>query len=318
MLVLAALLLAGLYVGWNIGANDAGNCIGTAVGSQILSYRRAILIVSVFAVLGAVLQGRGVIDTIGKGIVAGEISIAGILISLLSAGAVVTAATVLGLPVSTGEAVVGAVVGVGLASGLAIDGAILLNIGAVWLVCPFLTALLSYLLFRSLGAIFQRIRRLAMADAVLKVLLILSSAYVAFSMGASNAGKAVGPIANAGIDPGWLSLLGGLALAFGILTYGRRVTETIGSGIVQLAPLTAFCAQTAAALAIHSFSILGIPVSTSQAVVGAIVGVGLVKGVQAVRGRRLVGIGAGWVATPTAAGVFSYLVYRLVGALGWV
>jgi PiT family inorganic phosphate transporter len=76
--------------------------------------------------------------------------------------------------------------------------------------------------------------------------------------------------------------------------------------------VSAFSAQLAAAAATHVFSILGIPVSTSQAVVGAVVGVGLIHGLRTVRKRRVVRIMAGWVATPTAAGLFAYGAYRLL------
>lgn len=88
------------------------------------------------------------------------------------------------------------------------------------------------------------------------------------------------------------------------------MTETIGKGITNLGPLSAVAAQTAAALAVHFFSIIGIPVSTSQAIVGAIIGVGLVKGVRTVRMSKIAEIGVGWVATPTAAALFSFVLYR--------
>jgi len=125
-------------------------------------------------------------------------------------------------------------------------------------------------------------------------------------------GNAMGPIANLGIQPSWLGAVGGVALAMGTLTFGRRVTETVGGGITMLDPVSAYSAQMAAALAIHYFSLLGIPVSTSQAVVGAVIGVGLVHGLRTVKRGKIAGIAVGWVATPTVAGVFSFLLYKVV------
>ena len=311
---LIILLLAGSYLGWNIGANDAGNCLGTVVGSGMLSYRRAIVIVSVAALAGAALQGQQVMETIGTGIVSDQLSVAGVLVALLAAGVFVTVATVLGLPVSTGEAIVGAVAGVGWAAGLHVNGKTLLTIAEVWVICPILTGLLAFLIYHVLSRILGRIQGLLAADRFVHGLLLVSSAYVAFTMGASNAGKAVGPIANLdiGINERFLPILGGVAIVIGILSFGRRVANTIGSGIVRLDPLTAGCAQTAAAVAIHTFTLIGIPVSTSQAVVGAVIGVGLVKGMRTVSGRRVGKISLGWVATPTASALFAFLTYRLV------
>lgn len=97
----------------------------------------------------------------------------------------------------------------------------------------------------------------------------------------------------------------------GALSFGHRVTETVGSGITTLDPLSASAAQLAAALGVHFFSVLGIPVSTSQSVVGAVVGVGLVHGVRAIERRRGLEILGGWVATPTVAGLVSFGLYRL-------
>ena len=93
------LLLAGLYVGWNIGANDTGNCIGTAVGCGIITFRAAMILVSIFAIAGACLQGHHVMNTIGKGIVTEELPVLAVCVAMLSAGLFVTLATFLRVPV---------------------------------------------------------------------------------------------------------------------------------------------------------------------------------------------------------------------------
>jgi len=309
---LAVLLIAGAYVGWNVGANDAGNCVGTTVGSGLLSYRRAIMLVAAFAILGAVLQGGHVMETIGKGIVTEQLPPAALFAAMISAGLFVTLATFFRLPVSTGQAIVGSVAGVGLVVGAEVDFSRLLAIGEVWVVCPILTGLLSFVLYHVAAFLLRRAGRPVFWNRVPNLLLVLSACYVSFSMGANNVGKAVGPIANLGISSTWLALLGGVTLAIGIATFGRRVTETIARGIAPLDPLSAFAAQASAAIAIHSFSLVGIPVSTSQAVVGAVVGVGLVRGARLVRKRRIAEIAVGWVAAPTLAGVFAFAIYRLM------
>jgi len=112
---------------------------------------------------------------------------------------------------------------------------------------------------------------------------ILSSSYLAYAMGANNAGNAVGPIANLGIvNPTILLSIGGVSIAVGAATYGKKVADTVGKGITPLDIPGALIAQVSSAFGMHLFSIMGIPVSTSSAIVGAVVGVGLVKGARAI------------------------------------
>jgi PiT family inorganic phosphate transporter len=312
MFELTILFAAGAYVGWNIGANDAANCIGTSVGSGLLSYKRGISLVAAFVVLGALLQGHNVMKTIGKGIVTEQLPLAAVFAALISSGLFVTLATWFKLPVSTSQAIVGGVAGVGFSTGMDVNVSKLLTIGQIWVVCPFLTGLLAFLFYKLLSIPVRKIQRPELWDRVVGVLLVGSAAYVAFSLGANDVGNSVGPLANLGFPARWLALLGGGALAVGALTFGHRVTETVGSGITALDPLSASAAQLAAALGVHFFSILGIPVSTSQSVVGAVVGVGLVHGIRAIERRRVLEILGGWVATPTVAGLFSFGLYRLI------
>ena len=312
MLGLIPLFIAGAYVGWNIGANDAGNCVGTTVGSGLLGYRRAVLLVAGFALLGALLQGGEVMSTVGKGIATSELPSLAILTAMLSAGAFVTVATLLRIPVSTSQAIVGGVAGVALAVGADLDTNVLVRIVEVWVICPIAVGILAVVIYLVSRSLLRRVGQHSVWQRLPNALLILSACYISFSLGANHVGTAMGPITNLGVDPRWLSLLGGGAMAAGVLTFGRRVTETVGSGITPLDTVGAFSAQMAAALAVHFFSILGIPVSTSQSIVGAVIGVGVLHGVRTVRARRIGGIAAGWVATPTAAGLFSYGLYRLL------
>ncbi len=315
MLSLIPLFLAGAYVGWNIGANDAGNCIGTSVGSGLISYRRAVLLVSSSAVAGALLQGGRVMETVGRGIVTSDLPSLAVLVAMISAGLFVTTATLLKLPVSTSQAIVGGVAGVGFASGADVSLSKIASIAEVWVVCPILVGIMAAAIYAFSRFLLRRLRENSVWQRLPNVLLILSACYISFSLGANHVGTAMGPITNLGVNPGWLSLLGGLAVAAGALTFGSRVTRTVGSGITPLGPVSAFSAQAAAAFAVHYFSIVGIPVSTSQAIVGAVVGVGLVHGLRTVRKRRITNIALGWVATPTAAGLFSFGVYKFLNLL---
>jgi len=313
--MIGLLILVGFYVGWNIGANDTANCIGTPVGSGLISYRRMVYLVAVFVVLGALLQSQNVMKTIGEGVVQEPLNLLAVLTAMLSAGFFVTLATFFKVPVSTSQAIVGGVVGAALSMGNGVNVPRVATIGEVWIISPPLTALMSFILYHLLSFFLKRVRLVTFWDRLLSYLVIISGAYVAFSLGANDVGNSVGPLTVLGIERIWLALLGGIALSVGVITYGRRVTETVGKGITSLGPLSAVAAQTSAAIAVHFFSIIGIPVSTSQAIVGAVVGVGLVKGVKTVRLRKITEIVVGWVATPTVAGLFSFGLYRVIQLL---
>lgn len=308
------MLAAGSYVGWNIGANDTANCIGTTVGCGLLPFRRAAILVAIFAILGGLLQGHHVMDTIGKGIVKDELNILAVFVALICSGIFVTLATFFRIPTSTSQAIVGGVMGIGLALDANIDYAKLIRIAESWVICPILVMVLAFVLYHLLTWLLHRIvsRNILVQNAI-GWLAILSGCYVAYSMGANNAGNAVGPIANLGIiHPTVLLAIGGVAIAVGAITYGKRVADTVGKGITPLDIPGAFVAQIASAFGMHLFSIFGIPVSTSSAIVGAVVGVGLVKGARSISQKTIWTILIGWVLTPFLAALSAYTIYNLL------
>ena len=336
----AVLILAGFYVGWNIGANDAANCIGTTVGAQIISYRHAVTIMAIFVILGGVLQGHHVMKTVGKGIVISDAEAyeaynekpAGpefralfpddrlpdkaILVALLSAGFFVTLATFSKVPVSTSQAIVGGVAGTGIGI-VGINASyfklgVLLKIFGAWIISPILTMALAFGLYLLLGLLLRRAASVVWSQ-VMAIAVVCSAAYVSYSLGANDVGNAIGPLLSKYPDQGpWLALLGGVAMAVGAFTFGARVTDTVGKSITPLDYGGALSAQLSAAFGVHLFSMAGIPVSTSQAVVGGVIGVGLTKGMRAVSRKKITRIFVGWVATPTAAALFAAIVYRLL------
>jgi PiT family inorganic phosphate transporter len=338
-LVAIVLILAAFYVGWNIGANDAANCIGTTVGAQIISYRKAVLLMSFFVILGGVLQGHHVMKTVGKGIVISDLAAfeehneqeAGpefrayfpnnrlpdkaILVALLSAGFFVTLATFSSIPVSTSQAIVGGVAGVGVGivgmNASYFKLGVLLKILGAWVISPVLTMILAFVLYILLGLLLRRVSSVRWSE-TMAIAVICSAAYVSYSLGANDVGNAIGPLLSKYPDKGiYLAILGGVAMATGAVTFGSKVTDTVGKTITPLDYGGALSAQLAAAFGVQLFSMAGIPVSTSQAVVGGVIGVGLTKGMSAVSTKRITTIFAGWVVTPACAAIFSAVVYRL-------
>lgn len=311
------MLGAGAYVGWNIGANDTANCIGTTVGCGLISFRKAAILVSVFVIIGAMLQGQHVMKTISKGIVNAELDYMAVCVVLICSGFFVTLATFYRIPTSTSQAIVGGVVGIGLAVGAEVNFAKFILIAESWIICPVLVMILSYGLMHLVVLVLRRFQsRSLLFQHAFGWLAIASACYVAYSMGANNAGNAVGPIANLDIfPPQMLLFISGVSIAIGALTYGKKVADTVGKGITQLDIPGAFVAQVSSAFGMHLFSLFGIPVSTSSAIVGAVVGVGLVKGARSISKKTIITILVGWVSTPALAGSFSFLLYKVIKLL---
>lgn len=312
--MLLILLGAGAYVGWNIGANDTANCIGTSVGCGLIRFKQAAALVAIFAILGAVLQGDHVMKTIGKGIVKEDLDYIAIFVALLCSGFFVTLATFFKIPVSTSQAIVGGVMGIGFAMRAEIDYFKFITIAESWIVCPLMVMALAFVLYHLLLFILKSIRiSTLLIQNALGWMAILSSCYLAYAMGANNAGNAVGPIANLGIvNPTILLSIGGVSIAVGAATYGKKVADTVGKGITPLDIPGALIAQVSSAFGMHLFSIMGIPVSTSSAIVGAVVGVGLVKGARAISKKTILTILLGWILTPCSATAASYIMYKAI------
>lgn len=334
------LILAGFFVGCNIGANDAANCIGTTVGAQIISFRKAVAIMAFFVILGGVLQGHHVMKTVGKGIVIADaqsfeehnntragpefsnyfpddrLPDKAILVALVSAGFFVALATFSSIPVSTSQAIVGGVAGVGIGivgmNASYFQLGVMIKIFGAWVISPVLTMFMAMVLFALLGVFLKRANSMVWSR-VMGIAVVCSAAYVSYSLGANDVGNAIGPLLSKYPDKGvWLAVLGGVAMAIGAITFGARVTDTVGKSITTLDYSGALSAQLSAAFGVHLFSMAGIPVSTSQAIVGGVIGVGLTKGMRAVSAKKIATIFIGWVATPACAAIFAAVVYRLV------
>ncbi len=308
----------GLAVGWSIGANDAANSLGPAVGSRVLTLRQAIILISIFGFLGAFLQGSYVINTIGKGIVPVHLlekntAIYVSMVSAFAAAAWVILATFWKMPISTSHSIVGAVAGAGLAIHAPVCWSKLIDIFICWICTPLGAAFFGSLLYIFFRKVLPLIIPQRYFKPVISSLIIASGCYVAYSWGANDVANAVGVIAGTGIIEVKTSLiLGGIAILIGILTWGYKVIETIGSGITNLLPIMAFSAQLASAINVHVYTLCGIPVSTSHSIVGAIFGVGLVRGIKVVNLRIMREIVTCWLLTPLISGIISFVALKIV------
>lgn len=310
-------LAGGAFLGWSLGANTASTVFGTAVSTNAVRFRTAAFCICVFAVLGAYLQGAGGIRTL-QGLSGGG-TIQSAFTIVFATALTVTAMTVLRLPVSASQGVVGAIIGMSIALGHKPGWDKMPKIVMCWVGTPVGAILASAVLYWALGYVWDYLDQrlpLDVSDMILSIAMIAVGSYGAYALGANNIANVVGVFA--GFEPfkSWdvraLSALGALSINLGVLTYGKRVMYTVGENLVPLEPFTAFISVLAQALTVHVYAMVGVPVSIAQAIVGSVLGIGLVKGVQSVNTRTLISIVIAWVSTPLAAGVVSYLMYKLI------
>ncbi len=300
-------LLPALYMGWGIGAHDAANTFGPQIGANIIAYRRAVVLAAIFAFIGAVVEGKKVFATLG-GIA--HLTVPTSIVATLAAGLTVNVMTAFGLPISTSHTIAGALVGVGLFEGTGLDMGIVLRVGASMMTAPIGAAVIAYLLYQLIAATAaERLGSLMVFQRVVRYAAVLVGCYAAYALGSNNMGNAMAPAVAAGlVSPGAGAALGGVAIAVGVLTYSRNLITLVGRRITALDPISALVAALATAITVHLFTQLGIPVSTSQATVGAVVGVGLTKGMMAVNRRMFALIPAMWVVSVTGAATITYLL----------
>jgi PiT family inorganic phosphate transporter len=330
----AFFLSSGLFLGWTLGANDASNVFGTAVGSRMIRFRTAAGCCAVFIVLGAVISGAGASETLGK---LGEVNaVAGAFMVALAAGVSIYLMTKVGYPVSTSQAIVGAIIGWNFFSGSLIDYGALKKIVLTWIACPILSAVIAIGLYKLVAVSIRLFKpHMFSLDAGTRYGLLVVGAFGSYSLGANNIANVMGvfvpvaPFSEIALFGGLtlspaqqLFFIGGLAIALGVMTYSRHVMSTVGEGLMTLSPVAAFVVVTAHSLVLFAFAsqrleqVMAayglpafplVPVSSSQAIVGAVVGIGLLKKGSVVRWRMLGAVASGWVVTPVIAGLLCFV-----------
>jgi len=303
-------LLGGVFLGWSLGANDASNVFGTAVSSKMLRFWTAALLASCFVILGAVLSGQAGIETL-KGLTNFDIEQA--VISSIAAALTVTFMTIFGLPVSTSQAVIGSILGIGfLNNQLNLQG--LGKVVACWVGTPIGAAIVSIGLYYGLAAIYNKVHlNVFKADGLLRLGLIAAGSYGAYALGANNVANVTAVFVGAGmLSIFFAALIGGVSISLGILTFSRPVMETVGKKLVQLDPFSALVVVLSLAVTMHVYTLVGVPVSSSQAVIGGVLGIGIIKGVRTVNRRTLFNILVAWLLTPVLSCLMALAIFFVI------
>lgn len=301
---------SGLFLGWTLGANDSANIFGTAVASRMVPYRKAVILICIFLTLGAVCQGSAGLETLHQ-LAPGDFQ--QLSLATLGAALTVTVMTALSLPVSTSQAVGGAIFLTGLLSGT-VDYHIFLKMIICWVLTPFGGAICAMLLYKICGAILTRLKpSIYFEDVLLRYLLISCGCYGAYSLGANNAANVATALYQPGsqMAPQLALFIGALAISAGTLTFSYRVMMTVGKGLIKMDAFGAFIAVLSHSITLHIFSYVGVPVSSSQAIVGGIIGICLIKGAHIMKWRMLGKVLSGWIMTPLTAATITYLLLQI-------
>jgi len=327
-------LSSGLFLGWSLGANDAANVFGTAVGTRMIKFRTAAIVCSVFVVLGATISGAGAAHTLGK--LGAVNALAGSFTVALASALTTFLMTRLQLPVSTSQAIVGAIIGWNFYSASLTDSSSLTKIVITWVVCPLLSGVMAVLLFMFVRLLLRVTKpHLLRLDFGTRWGLLIVGAFGSYSLGANNIANVMGvfvpdnpfhdlmvfgTVRVSAVQQ--LFFLGAVAIGVGVFTYSERVMKTVGGGLVRISPVPALVIVAAQSLTLFLFAsqsleffLAGhglptfplVPVSSSQAVVGAIVGLSLFKGI-GIRYKVLGEISLGWLATPILAGLVAFVL----------
>jgi PiT family inorganic phosphate transporter len=327
--LLILVVLAALAFDYINGFHDAANAVATVVSTGVLPLRTAILLAAALNVLGA-FTGTAVAATIGRGLVDPvAVSQAVVLAALLGAIAWNLVTWYFGIPSSSSHALVGGLVGAALAhSGpRAIRVGGLLKVVESLVVSPLVGFAIGFAIMIALLWICRRGRPSRLAR-IFRRLQMVSAGFMAVSHGSNDAQKTMGIIAlslaayggaseGAGrfVIPAWVIILCAVAMGLGTMAGGVRIIRTMGTKIIDLKPIHGFAAETGAAITILTASHLGMPVSTTHVISGAIMGVGSSQRVSAVRWGVTVRILWAWVLTIPISAATAWGCYVIIHAL---
>ena len=328
LLTVVALIVIALIFDYINGFHDAANSIATVVSTRVLSPGRAVVWAAFFNFIAAFTFGTAVAKTIGKGMIDLNAVTFGVIFGGLMGAIIWDLITwYFGLPTSSSHALIGGYAGAAIAN--AGFAAILLSGWTKTLIYIVLAPLIGLTLALLITVVtFWVCRNAAPAkvDRVFRKLQLVSAALYSLGHGGNDAQKTMGIIAGVLVTggymttfeiPTWVVLAAHAAIALGTLSGGWRIIHTMGSKITRLQPVGGFAAETAGAMALFIATSLGVPVSTTHTITGAIVGVGATRRLSAVRWGIAGRIVWAWVLTiPMSAliGAICFWVWRAFGA----
>jgi PiT family inorganic phosphate transporter len=299
-----------ILIAFGIGSNDTSNALGICIGCGVIKLRRALVVFGCFVLLGILIQGQKVMDTVGKDLV--EVTLPIIIISLSVAALLIILSNWKKLPLSTHQVIIGSLAGSGIASGAEVNLTALLEIVVSWILSPLVAFFSALFLYKAMEKTISKLS-LFRIERILRALLLFSGILIAYNTGANELATILGPVIHSGlIEQLRASLIGSLFVFLGAVILSHRVIETIGKGITTLDPYSGFAAQFGAGMCVLFFTFLGMPISTTYCIIGAISGVGITKGMKTVKLDLIKKILANLVIAPSLAFLISFLIMKAV------
>ena len=326
MLLIAVLIAVALIFDFLNGLHDAANSVATIVSTRVLSPRYAVIWAAFFNFIAFAVFGLHVAATIGTGIVSPSVIDDSVIFGALMGAIVWNVVTWLaGIPSSSSHALIGGLVGAGLCKGgwKVIVWSGLGKTAAAIFLSPATGFLLALLLVLIVSWTFLKASPF-WVDGVFRHMQFISASAYSLGHGGNDAQKTMGIIAALlfahGMEQGgfhvpfWVVMSCQAAMALGTLFGGWRIVRTMGSRITHLTPMQGVCAETAGALTLFGATYMGVPVSTTHTITGAIVGVGAARRASAVRWNVAKDIVVAWIVTMPAAGLIGAVFYLLAAA----
>lgn len=303
-----AAILASVFMGVSIGASTVASAFGPVNSARSANVLRSALLAGIFALLGAITQGANVTETVGSGIIGGEIQTIQAALILFVAASLVIISVLGDYPMPTAFTVIGAVIGSGLAFGNTLNISGISRILGYWILIPFLSVALSFLMAKALRKYVSK----EDSEREIKTLLLITGSYVAYSAGASAVGLAVGPLTNLIESTNALLIMGGVSILMGAWLYSPRIIRAISFDYSNIGPRRSIAALGTAAILAQIGIFYGIPISFNEAVIASVIGSGLVEGKQNTDLKKVSKTAAAWIVAFLLAIMLTFLVGLLV------
>lgn len=307
-------LISGCLLGWALGGNDSANCFATAVSTKSIKYSSAVKIIAVFVILGAYLEGHKGINKVSDfAFNSGIVTPLAAFLVMLAASLTVILMTIMKFPVSTSQSLIGSILGSAILIQKADFNQAFKFFGA-WFLTPIGGIIIGFIIYKFLERyIEKRFSSITLYDKFIRIGFLLAGAFSSYSLGANNVANVTSIYAGKLniISTKQAVLIGGITIAIGAVTFSKAVMKTVGSNLAILSPTAGLVAVIASSIVVYIYAQIGIPVSTSQAIVGAIIGIGLVKGTRTVNFKTFRNILLAWIGTPITAGLMSMLLFKL-------
>ena len=316
-------------MGWSLGVNDPSHIFGTAYITNMLKWKTIATLLCVFIIIGALLQGKAGLETLGS--LTKQTNLSAFISAFVAATTVLIMAGKFSLPASTSQAMLGAIIGIGVVN----QGAsyqmphIVPHMMASWVLTPVGCIIITFIIYPIFAKVFNMMgistpngEMDTTADAahqkryttILNAGVILAGCYGAYALGANNLANVTGVYYGTLLSANGAIWLGALSICCGVLTYGRKITDkvmkTVGKELVELTKFGSFLAVISMAIVMQIYAVIGIPVSSAMALVGGTLAIGIFRrqinktSLRALRRTIL-----GWIFTPIMGFVLSYAIY---------